>query len=217
MLPLIDIAVAVLITCHATALAVLPPDHHVAAIRTPVALTWRLDQAPISDPRHIVRLTPYSPLSPQDTVTRKRPRAVVYSEAYGTRVRIHRVMSWAMLPLFAASYLSGDQLLEKGSDAPSWARQLHGPAAGGSAVLFSANAITGGWNLWEGRKDPNGRKRRFLHAALFTVASGGFAYAGTRLADEAEQSASARRAHRNVAVGSIGLSTASWLLMLIGN
>ena len=154
---------------------------------------------------------------PADTVPRVRRKAFVYSDAYATRLRIHKVMSWGMIPLFAASYFSGDQLLKKGTDAPSWARSMHGPAATGSAILFGANTVTGGWNLWEGRKDPNGRTRRFLHSALFTAASGGFAYAGTKLADDAQEDSNARRQHRNLALGSMGVSTVSWLIMLIGN
>lgn len=152
-----------------------------------------------------------------DTVPRVRRKAVVYSDGYATRLRIHKVLSWGMIPLFAASYFSGDQLLEKGTDAPSWARRIHAPAATGSAILFGANTVTGGWNLWEGRKDPNGRTRRIIHSVLFTAASGGFAYAGTKLANEAEESINARRKHRNVALGSMGISTVSWLIMLIGN
>lgn len=152
-----------------------------------------------------------------DTVRRARPRAIAYSDAYGARLTLHRRLSWAMLPLFALSYFSGDQILENGSDAPAWARNLHRPAATGSALLFGANSITGYWNLWEGRHDPNHRKRRILHAVLFTTASAGFVYAGTQLAEDAEQSQSKRRQHRNVALGSIGVSTGSWLLMLLGN
>ncbi len=130
-----------------------------------------------------------------------------------------------MLPLFAASYYSGDQMLKKGSDAPSWARALHGPAAGGSAVLFGVNGVTGIWNLYEGRHDPNGRTRRFVHGALFLAASGGFMYAATLAGDLEDGGQSAvngtyehdRIRHRNVALTSMGVSTVSWLIMLIGN
>ncbi len=38
-----------------------------------------------------------------------------------------------------------------------------------------------------------------------------------KLANEAEEDMDARRKHRNVALGSMGVSTVSWLLMLIGN
>lgn len=154
--------------------------------------------------------------APQDTLPRKRAKAVTYSDGYEKRLTLHRTLSWAMLPLFALSYASGDQLLDKGSDAPGWARSVHPVAATGTAVLFGANAVTGTWNLWEGRKDPNGRARRLVHSALFFAASGGFSYAGT-IADEAEQNGDKRRQHRTVALTSMGLSTASWLIMLIGN
>ena len=156
------------------------------------------------------------PPSAADTV-RRRAKAFVYSDGYATRTTIHKWLSWGMLPLFAASYASGNQLINKGSDAPEWARTMHGPAATATAVLFGANAVTGSWNLWEGRKDPNGRTRRFLHSALFMAASGGFAYTGTKLADDAEQSFERRRTHRNMAVASMGVATSSWLIMLIGN
>jgi hypothetical protein len=155
---------------------------------------------------------------PQDTVRRRpRAKAVTYSDGYATRLRIHRVLSWAMLPLFAVSYVSGDQIIEHPSDAPEWARSIHPVAATGTAILFGANTITGTWNLWEGRHDPNGRTKRLVHGALFMVASGGFAYTGTKLANDAEQDMSKRRSHRNMALASMGVSTASWLLMLIGD
>lgn len=154
-------------------------------------------------------------IAAEDTV-RPRRKAVTYSDGYAKRVAIHKALSWAMLPLFAVSYASGDQLLEKGSDAPGWARSIHPVAAGGTAALFGANLVTGSWNLWEGRKDPNGRTRRIVHSVLFLAASGGFAYAGS-IADEAEENGDKRRLHKNVALGSMSASTASWLLMLIKN
>lgn len=189
-----------------------------------VVFAWNAAVASGHDPRTAGATPPVREVTsiqrlvlPQDTIPKPRARAVAYSDAYGTRLTIHRRLSWAMLPLFAASYLSGDQLLKKGTDAPGWARNLHGPAATGSAVLFGANTITGGLNLWEGRADPNGRTRRIVHSVLFTAASAGFVYAGTRLADDAEESQDKRRQHRNVALGSMGVSTVSWLIMLIGN
>lgn len=153
--------------------------------------------------------------APADTIPRRR-KAVTYSDGYYKRVAIHKALSWAMLPLFAASYFSGDQLLEKGDNAPDWAETMHPIAATSTAVLFGANMVTGSWNLWEGRKDPNGRTRRIVHSVLFFAASGGFAYAGS-IADEAEENGDKRRQHRNVAIASMSASTASWLLMLVGN
>jgi len=189
----------------------------------PVLLTAALLAAAPADstPRPLVQgplVAPVAlslPVTSADTV-RPRRKSVTYSDGYATRVTIHKTLSWAMLPLFAVSYASGNQLLEKGSDAPEWAKSIHPLAAGGTAALFGANLVTGSWNLWEGRKDPNGRTRRLVHSALFLAASGGFAYAGS-IAEEAEGNGDKRRLHRNVAVGSMSLSTASWLLMLVKN
>jgi hypothetical protein len=153
----------------------------------------------------------------QDTVRKARAKAFAYSNGYDLRLTWHRRLSWGMLPLFAASYFSGDQLLKKSSAAPGWARNIHGPAATGSAILFGANALTGSLNLWEGRHNPTGRTRRIAHSVLFTAASAGFVYAGTQLADDAEQSQDKRLQHRNIALASMGVSTFSWLIMLVGN
>ena len=158
--------------------------------------------------------------SPQDTVRKPRAKAYTYSDNYYWRLKWHKRLSWAMLPLFAASYFSGNEILqasEESREAASWATNIHGPAATGSAILFSANTITGGMNLWEGRKDPNGRTRRIVHSVLFITASAGFVYAGTALANDAEQSNDKRLQHRNVAIASMSVATLSWLVMLIGN
>jgi len=204
MFPITDVAVGFLMAWQAA----------VTSGQTP--LPGPSDSLPL--PRAATVLQPVGlTLLSADTVPRARRKAIVYSDAYSTRLRIHKILSWGMIPLFAASYFSGDQLLEKGADAPSWARNMHAPAATGSAILFGANTVTGGWNLWEGRKDPNGRTRRIIHGVLLTAASGGFAYAGTKLANDAEENLNARRKHRNVTLGSMGVSTVSWLIMLIGN
>lgn len=155
-----------------------------------------------------------------DTVRKPRRKAFEYSDAYQTRLQIHKWLSWTMLPLFAASYITGDELLKAnaaGRRSKDWARQWHGPAATGSAVLFGVNGITGVWNMYEGWGDPNGRTRRLIHSVLFMAASGGFVYAGSKLANDAEQSQDKRIQHRNIAVASMGVSTLSWLIMLIGN
>ena len=182
--------------------------------RPPIPRGWRLVDT-VSD--MIALDTIPQDTVPQDTVPRVRRKSFAVSDAYHTRLTIHRRLSWAMLPLFAASYFSGDQLFEHGSSAPQWARSLHRPAATGAAILFTANTFTGTWNLWESRHNPIGRTRRIVHSVLFTAASAGFVYAGTKLADEAEQSQAKRQQHRNLALASMGVSTVSWLLMLIGN
>jgi len=150
----------------------------------------------------------------QDTTRRKRTTAVEYSSFYNTRLKIHQVLSWTMLPLFALQYASGNQILEYGNAAPDWAKNVHGPTAGLLAGVFAVNTVTGVWNLWDSRKDPAGRARRYVHSALMLIADAGFVYTGT-LADEAEENPDAREQHRNVAIGSMAVATASWLMMLI--
>ncbi|MDP1889912.1 MAG: hypothetical protein Q8K55_03390 [Gemmatimonadaceae bacterium] len=151
-------------------------------------------------------------LSAPDTVKPRR-RAVRLSEAYNTRLRIHKVASYAMLPLFAAQYAAGDQLYKKGSAAPGWAENSHGVLAAGVAGLFAVNTITGGLNWWESRRQEQGRAWRTTHAALMLLADAGFTATGL-LAEDAEDSGDDRRLHRTVAITSIGVATVSYLMML---
>lgn len=151
-------------------------------------------------------------LSAPDTVKPRR-RAVRLSEAYRTRLRIHKVASYAMLPLFAAQYAAGDQLYKKGSAAPDWAQNSHGLLAAGVAGLFTLNTITGGLNWWETRRQEKGRTWRTVHAVLMLAADAGFTATGL-LAEDAEESGDDRRLHRTVALTSISVATASYLMML---
>lgn len=178
-----------------------------AAVAAPVEPLATIRALPITLQRESV--------APADTGARKKPRAIEYSEWYGRRVAIHKTLSWAMIPLFAVSYYTGDQLAEKGEEGVSeTVKSLHPLAAGGAAAVFGVNTVTGLWNLWDSRHDPADRKRRYLHSALFILADAGFAYAGS-LGDEAGDNGAIRRRHRNIALGSMGVSTAGWLVMLL--
>lgn len=151
---------------------------------------------------------------PVDT-PRARPRAVSYSDAYYQRLTIHRYGSYAMLPLFAAEYVLGNELLNGRSPA-SWVKPAHSAVAAGVGALFAVNTVTGAWNLWDARADENGRTRRIAHSALMLASDAGFAATGL-IAGDAKHSASAARRHRNVALASMGLSTAGTLLMWFWN
>jgi hypothetical protein len=144
---------------------------------------------------------------------KKKVVAVEYSDWYARRLTIHRWASYATLPLFAGNYATGDQLFRYGNQAPSWALQAHGPLATSVTTLFAVNTMTGGWNLWEGRNDPNGRAWRVTHALLMLGADAGFATAGI-LANQAERSDQRRRLHRTIALTSIGVSLASYVMMI---
>lgn len=178
-------------------------------------LAVRAWQPPLAAVVALPTAFPVGPIAPTDTGTRKRARAIEYSEWYGRRVAIHKTLSWAMFPLFAVSYYTGDQLAQKGSrGVSSTVRSLHPVAAGGAAAVFGVNTVTGLWNLWDARKDPADRKRRYLHSALFLLADAGFAYAGS-LGEDAGENGETRSRHRNIAIGSMSASTAGWLIMFL--
>lgn len=136
-----------------------------------------------------------------------------YSAAYYRRLDIHRVGSYAMLPLFAFQFVAGSQLYDKSIDAPAWARTGHRVAATGVAALFAVNTVTGVMNLYEGRKDPEDRGRKVFHAVMMLAADAGFTATGL-LAERAEGSSADRDLHRAVAFGSIGVATVGYLSML---
>jgi hypothetical protein len=150
----------------------------------------------------------------QDTTRRKRTTAVEYSSFYNTRLTIHKVASWTMLPLFALQYASGQQIYEHGNAAPDWAKNSHGVTAGLIGGLFVVNTVTGAWNLWDSRKDPAGRTRRYIHSALMFIADAGFVYTASLADDDGGVSSDATQ-HRNAAMFSVGVSTVGWLMMLL--
>ena len=164
------------------------------------------------------RPAPVFPVRPPAGRTQESPRVtplqpVEYSDWYGRRLTIHRWASYATLPLFAFQYAAGRDLYKKSNDAPAWAREGHGVAATGIVALFGVNTVTGVWNLWEARKDPEGRKTRTAHAVMMLVADAGFAATGL-LAERAERSPDDRRLHRTIAISSMSVATVSYLMML---
>jgi hypothetical protein len=155
----------------------------------------------------------------QDT-SRRRQRAVEISEWYGRRLTIHRALSYAMLPVFAAQYAAGSKLYdaENGGDAaPSWARPVHQVGAGAITGIFAVNTVTGVWNLWDSRHTEERRWLRVSHAVVMLGADAAFAYTGIKLSKDAENSADKRRQHRQVALIAIGASTASGIAMKLFN
>jgi hypothetical protein len=151
-----------------------------------------------------------------DTTVRKKRKLVEYSEWYGRRLTIHRTLSWAMLPLFAISYYTGERLARDGRiNSPYWVRAAHPYVATADSFVFGVNTVTGLWNLWDARHDPEGRTRRIIHSALFMVADAGFAYAGS-IGEKARDNGDIRARHRTIALSSMGVSTLGWLIMLIG-
>ena len=142
------------------------------------------------------------------------PLAFEYSDAYRLRARIHKVASYATLPLVATEGVLGQSLY---SDPSSGKKDAHLAVAAGIGALFAVNTVTGVWNLVEARKDPVGRGRRLAHGLLLLGADAGFA-ATAALGPESEhgESNGSRSTHRAVAFTSIGMATAGYLIMLFG-
>ena len=163
-------------------------------------------------------LTPGLEMVLQDTV-RRRPKAIDYSPMYATRLRIHQIASFATLPLFVAEYFVGEDLLKNGRQASNFSRRAHGPLAGAIAGLFAVQTITGGWNMIEGWKDPNGRTRRTVHGLAMLLAGAGFVAVGATAPHIEEEGGRPGRGnaglHKGLAIGSMSLSLASYLMMYL--
>lgn len=157
-----------------------------------------------------------------DTTPAGRPHAIQYSQFYYTRLAIHRYASYATLPLFAAEYILGEKLYRNDSTASSGLRGAHSAVALAIGGLFAINTVTGGWNLWQSRKDPEGRTRRYLHAALMFLGDAGFvATAATAPGHERERDGVVipangnKSLHRNLAIASFSTSLVGYLMMLL--
>jgi Na+/H+ antiporter NhaA len=208
MMPLLCLALQVAAAVPPTQLAPSPSALVVidSAMAQRTLATLALPTGPL------VRLEPVGvrQLAPVDT---PRVTSFEYSDAYETRLTIHRWASYATIPLFAFQYVAGRRLYDESSEAPSWAKRGHAIAATGIAVLFTVNTVTGVWNLLEARKDPAGRKWRTTHGILMLVADAGFTATGV-LAERAERSAENRRRHRTIGISSMAVATVSYLMML---
>jgi hypothetical protein len=148
--------------------------------------------------------------------------AIQHSDAYLTRAKIHKYASFATLPLFAAELALGQSLFNESTPAGS-KRGLHAAVGGGIIGLFGVNTVTGAWNLFgEGWQEKDGRTLRLVHGLLMMAADAGFVstwatgpHSGrlrTALNFESQKTT-----HRNVAIASISVGTAGYLLMLLGN
>lgn len=153
-----------------------------------------------------------------DTV-RRRPRAVEVSDAYATRLRIHRYASYTMIPLFAIQSVAGNQLYQadkSGAERPAWAKGTHVAGAVGLAALFTVNTVTGVWNLWESRDNETGRTKRWIHSILLLASDAGFTYSGIS-AGGTKNSQATRDHHKNVSYAAMGSALVGYAIMLVGD
>jgi hypothetical protein len=155
-------------------------------------------------------------LAPLDT-PRTRRRAVEVSEWYSRRLTVHRYVAYATIPVFALQWAAGDQLYKKSSTAPTWAKTMHRVGATSLAGMFTVNTVTGAWNWWDTRAQSKGRPLRTVHALTMLGADAAFTYAGAKLSNDAETSATKRRQHRTVALSAMGVTVVSELAMKLFN
>jgi len=153
----------------------------------------------------------------EDTVpARPRRKAVVISDAYSTRLTIHKWASYTTLPLFAAQAVVGERLYRDDQNGVRRSRSLlatHDAIAVGLGALFVVNTVTGGLNWWETRHDGAGRAWRTAHALLMLASDGGFA-ATAAMGESARSSPADRDRHKNWAIGSASVALVSYVMML---
>jgi len=169
-------------------------------------------------PRIAAPLAPMGPALFLADSGRQRPRAFEYSDAYYTRLEIHKIASYATIPLFAAEYVLGSKLYSNPPGSRS-TLDAHRYVALGVAGLFAVNTVTGAWNLWDSRHDPNGRTRRYLHAGLMFLADCGFVATGATAPGRRRilygGQAVNLSTHRAIAIASMSTALASYTMMLL--
>jgi hypothetical protein len=146
--------------------------------------------------------------------------AIQHSDAYLTRAKIHRIASYASIPLFAAELYLGESLYNSAD--PQAHKGAHVVVGTGIIALFGVNTVTGGWNLFgaEGRSDTQDRTIKLIHGLLMMAADAGFV-ATVATAPNSHRdtipSESAKALHRNVALTSIALGATGYGIMFVHN
>jgi len=147
--------------------------------------------------------------------------AIEHSDAYVMRRKIHKIASVATLPLFAAELALGQSLYNNPSTGGT--KAAHILVGTGIIGLFGVNTVTGAWNMFgEDRQDPSGRMLRLVHGLLMMAGDAGFvatAMTGPNSNSQRQAATYPSRAatHRNLAIASISVSTAGYLVMLFGS
>lgn len=165
-------------------------------------------------------------LAVDSTVPRPRPRAIQISDSYGWKFRTHRIGSYVIVPLFAAQYAMGSELLSQKEDVylgrrtesvNSTLRKAHLATAIGVGTVFLANTATGAMLLYENRNDSHNRKLKIAHTALMLISDAGFVATGVMGRRALEETPAYARRHRQVALSSIGAAVVGAGMMWVFN
>ena len=168
------------------------------------------DEAP-PDQGAVAQVSPPQPAP----VPQAAPAPSPYTHAYEVRKDIHKYASFATLPLFATEFALGESL-NKDTVSSDSKRGLHAAVGTGLVGLFVVETVTGGWNLWQSRHEKEHRTPRMVHSALMIAANAGFV--ATAVVTPSRHNLSTfdhdKRVHRNIAIASISIGTAGYLLSL---
>jgi len=219
------LAVAAMLLAVGSARADSPDTPTLFPVRT-VHEPWRVDWSSSIERSAPTSLTlplrfPRAVLESAD-VQALHPAAVEHSHAFETRSKIHKYASFATLPLFGVQLALG-QSLYNGTGNTDAKKGAHAVVGASIVGLFGVNTVTGVWNMFgdEGRRDKAGRTLRLVHGLLMMAADVGFVATSAVTPDsEARHPGSfdtSRTTHRNLAIASISVGTAGYLLMLFGN
>ena len=157
----------------------------------------------------------------QDDAQPLHAAAVEHSDAYETRKKIHKIASFATLPLFAVEVALGQSLFNNTNNSNSM-RSAHAAVGASIMGLFAVNTVTGAWNMFgEDRRDPKGRTLRLVHGLLMMAADVGFVATSMSGPNSRGRNAATfatnEVTHRNLAIASFSAGTVGYLLMLFGN
>ncbi len=194
------------------------------AVRDP----WRIDwaspggQGAPRSPGLTLEIPPIS-FQQDDAQQPLHAAAIEHSDAYRIRAKIHKYASFATLPLFATELVLGQSLYNTPAGLGA-KRTAHGIVGASIVGLFGVNTVTGAWNLFgtEGWNDKEGRTLRLVHGLLMMATDVGFLATTV----SGPNSGNPRHAltfetdkvtHRNIAIASISVGTAGYLLMLFAN
>lgn len=212
-MPLLAVALA-LLQLSAPAPAPVPPDSGRTLDTAAVATA----AGPRLVPRFDAERAWAAVVMPSDTPPpTRRPRAITHSDAYYTRLTIHRLASYAILPLFAGEWYVGQKVLNEEPQRSSL-RGLHTALGLGIFGAFAANTVTGVWNLVEARHDPDAA-RRDTHVILMLLADAGFVATAATIPHRHRElgvptiDQTQMNRHRDIAIGSIAVGTIGTALM----
>ncbi len=143
--------------------------------------------------------------------TAHRPAEEDVGEWYNRRLTLHRYAAWAAVAAFPVEIYTGWRLRSAGAD-PEWVRDTHRATVWVLGSTFAVNTVTGVWNWWDSRKEPEGRGWRTAHTLVMVAADA--AMFATARAGQARARGEGGEWHRELAFTTAGLTAIGHLMML---